>query len=77
MQIFHIINLNCLAVLALTYKYAKIFKEKTKGGKHCAILNVGSIAGTDHLKKAKFRYLCLMSTLLPRDMSQNLQKIWH
>ena len=44
-QIFHIINLNCLAVLALTYKYAMIFKEKTKGGKHCAILNVGSIAG--------------------------------
>lgn len=45
-DVFSLINLNCFSVCALTYKFAKIFRDKVrKEGKRCAIINVASIAG--------------------------------
>jgi short-subunit dehydrogenase len=45
-EVFNHININCLAVCALTYKFSKLFKDKIKRtGKKCAIINVASIAG--------------------------------
>ena len=40
-----LININCFAVLALNYKFSRLFNEKVNRGKHCAILNVASLAG--------------------------------
>ena len=74
-DIFKIINLNCLAVLALNYKYAIIFKEKTKGRKHCAILNVGSIAGNLLSIQDRLPFLFSISTQLPKAMSPSSPKI--
>ena len=45
-QIINLININSLSVCALTYKFVQLFKEKTKTGKKCAIVNVASLAGT-------------------------------
>ena len=45
--IIDLININCFAVLALNYKFSKIFEEKVNRGKHCAILNVASLAGNN------------------------------
>ena len=43
-EIINLININCFSLCALTYKFARIFKEKVKNtGKKCAIINVGSL----------------------------------
>ena len=44
-QIINLININSFSVCALTYKFVQLFKQKTKAGKKCAIINVASLAG--------------------------------
>lgn len=49
-KIIDLVSINCFILAALNYKFIPIFEKRTKDtGNKCAIINVGSVAGTFNL----------------------------
>ena len=71
----NLININCFALTALTYKYVRIFSQKIKNSnKKCAIINVSSVAGNSPIIKANYPFRSARSIPVLKFTSTNSPK---